>query len=169
MTLPRHVDYGGLVSLPAPFDSLNASLSGFWAKADYDRVDTLCRRLFAGVSGGKADYRPLAGYVMLTWGRIDTVVPLTPPYDTWGAVEEAQVVVWLPVVKVRGGGDVVVAERFLMFVPFIWLDNAMSLATGREVFGYAKSWGWPEFPPGWPDDPEAGGHPEYRLDALGID
>jgi hypothetical protein len=54
-----------------------------------------------------------------------------------------------------------VAERFAMFVPYIWLDHPMSLATGREVFGYSKSWGWPEFPR---DDD----NPVWVLDALAL-
>jgi hypothetical protein len=35
-----------------------------------------------------------------------------------------------------------------MFVPYIWLDNPMSLASGREVLGFAKTWGTPTFPDG---------------------
>jgi hypothetical protein len=45
---------------------------------------------------------------------------------------------------------------------YIWLDNAMSLATGRELFGYPKAWGWPGLPA--PEGPRA-----WTLDVFGLD
>jgi Acetoacetate decarboxylase (ADC) len=160
MTLPRYVDYSGLICLPPAFDSLNTSLWGFWADADGEKLDALCRRLFAEPTGGEIDWRPLGSHVMISWGRIGSVNSLTPPFDKMGAVEEDQVAVWIPVAQVKHKGGELVAERFAMFVAFIWLDNPMSLATGREVFGYPKSWGWPTFPTGEPDN--------FTLDAFGL-
>jgi hypothetical protein len=135
---------------------------GFWFEAGEDKLDALCRKVFAEPSGGAVDYRPLGPNVMVSWGRIGKVVPETPPYDRIGSLEEPQVVVWIPVAlteESRGGHD---APAFGMFVPYIWLDNAMSLATGRELFGYPKSWGWPEFP-------EEGEKPVWNLDVFGLD
>lgn len=160
MTLPRFVDYSGLICLPPAFDSVDTSLWGFWAEADGAKLYALCRRLFAEPSGGEIDYRPLGSHVMLSWGRIGSVNSMTPPFDKMGAVEEDQVAVWIPVAQVTRAGDELEAQRFAMFVAFIWLDNPMSLATGREVFGYPKSWGWPTFPTGDPD--------RFTLDAFGL-
>ena len=160
MTLPRYVDYSGLICIPPAFDSRKTSLWGFWAAADPVKLDALCRRLFAEPSGGEVDYRPLGHYVMLSWGRIGSVDSMTPPFDERGSVEEDQVAVWIPVARVKRRGDELEAERFAMFVAYIWLDNPMSLATGREVFGYPKSWGWPTFPAGEPDS--------FTLDAFGL-
>jgi acetoacetate decarboxylase len=161
MSDPQFVDYSGLICLPPAFDSLNTALWGFWAEADGDKLDALCRKLFAEPSGGAVDYRPLGHHVMLSWGRIGSVNSLTPPFDKMGAVEEDQVAVWIPVAQVKHKGDELEAERFAMFVSFIWLDNPMSLATGREVFGYPKSWGWPTFPQGDEAD-------RFTLDAFGL-
>jgi Acetoacetate decarboxylase (ADC) len=145
---PEYVDYSGLICLPPAFDSLDTSLWGFWAPADSGKLDALCRRLFAEPSGGAVDWRPLGHHVMLSWGRIGSVNSMTPPFNERGAVKEDQVAVWIPVAQVKRKGDELQAERFAMFVSYIWLDNPMSLATGREVFGYPKSWGWPSFPQG---------------------
>jgi hypothetical protein len=160
MSLPPYVDYSGLICLPPAFDSVDTSLWGFWAAADGDKLDALCRRLFAEPSGGEIDYRPLGQHVMLSWGRIGSVNSMTPPFDKRGAVEEDQVAVWIPVAQVKYKGGELVAERFAMFVAYIWLDNPMSLATGREVFGYPKSWGWPTFPKDEPD--------RFTLDVFGL-
>src|SRR5438067_6333863 len=48
-----------------------------------------------------------------------------------------------------------------MFVPYIWLDNGLSFATGREGLGWPKAWGWPGFPTA-KDDP-------FTLDVFGWD
>jgi hypothetical protein len=148
MTLPRYVDYSGLICLPPAFDSVDTSLWGFWAEADGDKLESFMRRLFAEPSDGEIDYRPIGSHVMISWGRIGSVSSMTPPFDERGAVEEDQVAVWIPVAQVKRKGDELEAQRFAMFVAYIWLDNPMSMATGREVFGYPKSWGWPTFPQG---------------------
>jgi hypothetical protein len=97
---------------------------------------------------------------MLTWGKIAKVVSQTPPYDQRGGVAEPQVAVWIPVALRDPGSR---QERFAMFVPYLWLSNPMSLATGRELFGYPKSGGMPEFP----DD---GQSPQtWKLSVFGLD
>lgn len=163
MTTP-FVRYGSLMVPPAPFDSLGASVTGFIARADGAKLDALCRRVFTGPSGGAVDIRAIGDRVMLTWGAIDRVCSMTPPYDGVGAVAEPQVCVWVPVAYARTGDDGrPVAERFAVFVPYIWVDNAMSLATGRELFGYPKAWGWIGAP-----DPQATTR-AWSLDAFGLD
>jgi hypothetical protein len=158
-TLPEFVDYGALMTPPAPFRSLNTTLYGFWAQADPDCLQALCRKVFTAPSADKVTARPIGHHVMLTWGQIARVSSLTPPYDQRGGVAEPQVAVWVPVVVLDPTSA---RERFAMFIPYIWLDNAMSLADGRELFGYPKSWGWLEFPA--EDDPA----PRWKVDAFGL-
>ena len=157
---PEYVDYGALMTPPAPFTSMNTSLWGFWARADAERIAQLCDKVFAQPTGGAVRARPLSDYLMLTWGKIGKVVSQTPPYDQRGGVAEPQVAVWIPVALRDPGSR---QERFAMFVPYLWLSNPMSLATGRELFGYPKSGGMPEFP----DD---GQSPQtWKLSVFGLD
>ena len=44
-------------------------------------------------------------------------------------MNEDQVAVWVPVLGPDG---------LAMFVAYIWLDNPMSMTSGREVLGYPK-------------------------------
>src|SRR5581483_6324909 len=75
------------------------------------------------------------------------------PFDGWGTLAEDQVVIWVPVVAVDDRGALLHARRFALFVPYIWLDEPLSIATGREAGGWPKSWGWPVFSaPGAPLD-----------------
>jgi hypothetical protein len=96
---------------------------------------------------------------MITWGLIDRVTSQTPPYDQRGGVSEPQVAIWIPVALHDPTSS---HDRFAMCIPFIWLDNPMSLADGRELFGYPKAWGWPKFPAAG-DDPQ-----RWKLDAFGL-
>jgi hypothetical protein len=157
--LAQYVDYGALMTPPAPFRSVGTTLYGFWAQADPDRLQALCRKVFNAPSGDRVTARPVGHHVMLTWGSISRVVSQTPPYDQRGGVAEPQVAVWVPIVLLDPTSE---RERFAMFIPYIWLDNAMSLAAGRELFGYPKSWGWLDFPA--PDDPA----PRWKVDAFGL-
>jgi len=157
---PDYVDYGALMTPPAPFRSMNTDLWGFWAQADADRLAALCNKVFAQPTGGAVRCRPLSSYLMITWGNIAEVDSMTPPYDRRGGVHEPQVAVWVPV-AVRDPSSS--RERLAMFIPYLWLPNPMSLATGRELFGYPKSGGNPEFPD------QNGGPPTWKLSVFGLD
>jgi hypothetical protein len=156
---PQYVDYGSLMTPPAPFHSFNTKLWGFWAEGNADSIEQLCDKVFRAPTGGAVRARPLSHYVMITWGNIEKVVSATPPYDQRGGVHEPQVAIWIPVALRDPTSS---HDRFAMCIPFIWLDNPMSLADGRELFGYPKSWGWPKFP-------EPGDKPQrWKLDAFGL-
>jgi hypothetical protein len=156
---PKYVDYGSLMTPPAPFHSYDTTLWGFWAEGDEGRIKQLCDKVFTAPTAGAVRARPLSRYVMITWGNIARVVPATPPYDKRGGVHEPQVAIWIPVALRDPSSS---HDRFAMCIPFIWLDNPMSLADGRELFGYPKSWGWPKFPADG-DTPQ-----RWKLDAFGL-
>jgi len=145
--MPEYVDYGSLMTPPAPFFSAGTKLYGFIAQADGEKLDRLCQKLFTETSGGRHDILAIGHRVMLTWGTIERVSSQIAPWDAMGAVAEPQVGIWIPAAFVdRRKSGAVVATRFCMTMPYIWVDNAMSLATGRELFGYPKSWGELTFP-----------------------
>jgi hypothetical protein len=156
-----YVEYGGLTSVPGPLRLRNATLWGFFAEADHSRLEALCRRVFAEPTGGEVDYRPVGSHVMLTWGVIREITSEIPAFATMGTVTEPQVAVWIPVVAVSGTGGRLDAPALAMFVPYMWLENALSLTSGREMYGFGKGWGHPVFPvEGQPDS--------WRCDAFGM-
>jgi uncharacterized protein with NAD-binding domain and iron-sulfur cluster len=148
---PRYVEYGGLTTIPSPYRCLNAVLHGFWVRADGAKLDALCDRVFSEPSRGRVPIGAVGDHVMLTWGEIPVVGSLDPAFSERGTVEENQVAVWVPV----SGPDGVA-----MFVPYIWLNNPMSLSTGREVVGYPKTWGVPGV---------AGDNGPFTLSAFGLE
>src|SRR5258708_30163464 len=96
MALSKYVEYGSMVTVPAPFSSLNTTLHGFWVEADGERLQAVCSKVFAATSGGAVDVRPLGHHVMITWGNIERVVSRTPPFDHRGRGAEPPVAIWVP-------------------------------------------------------------------------
>lgn len=143
--LPKYVDYGGLTTVPSPFQSLGTTLYAFILEADLEKLRQFCKQVFADPSNGQAEYVPLSRFVMMTVGNIEKIIPAAP-YDQIGYSSEGQVAIWIFTAAVKRLGNVMIAERPAVFVPYIFVHNAFSFACGREVEGYPKSWGWFDFP-----------------------
>jgi hypothetical protein len=75
---------------------------------------------------------------MMMMGNFARISSLTQPFDRWGSVGETQASLWIPVLAGRDLGGIFVAERLLMAVPYVFVDNPMSYLGGREDYGYAK-------------------------------
>ena len=155
-TRPPYIEYGGLATCPSPVTCSGATLYSFFLEADHDHLLKLCRRVFNQPSGGHVDVRPLTSHVMLTFGMIEKIEPQLPPWSQMGYASERQVALWVPVVARHHGA----ALRIGWFVPYMWVDNPLSLAGGREIYGYPKNWGWIELP----EDGQTG---QLTLDAYG--
>jgi hypothetical protein len=137
-----YVEYSTRVAtVPGPLTAEGATEWGFGLEADPEKLGALCKRVFFEPTGGKIDIRPLGRHVLLTLGRIDKLVSDLHPFDTMGYSPESQIDIWIPAARVEKHGDHVVAEELLMFMPYIWIDNTISLPSGREMYGYPKAYG----------------------------
>jgi len=143
--LPKYVDYGGLATVPSPFQSIGTTLYAFILEADLEKLRGFCKQVFADPSHGRAEYVPLSRFVMMTVGNIEKIIPAAP-FDQIGYSSEGQVAFWIFTAAVNRLENVLIAERPAVFVPYIFVHNAFSFACGREVEGYPKSWGWFDFP-----------------------
>ena len=153
-----YVDYGGYQSFPGPYACSDTTLTGFFAKGDADKIRTFVDKVFTDVSLARMRFEPLSDHVMLTWGDVRSVHPIIPPWDGYGTLEEPQVALWLPVARIDERGAPV---DFWFAIPYIWLDNPMSLVSGRETNGFPKTWGTPGFPDA--------SSPNWTLDVFGLD
>jgi hypothetical protein len=146
--LPPYVEYGGRATSPGPFLSLGGRLRGFVLQGDEARIGELVRRTLDEPAGRGVDYRPLGSRVLLLVGGFERVSSMTAPFDRWGTVQEIQASFWVPVVAGDDRGEVFVAERLGLALPYIFVDNPMSYLGGRENYGYAKTMGRFEPPDG---------------------
>jgi hypothetical protein len=120
-------------------------LYAFILEADLEKLQAFCKQVFYDPSNGQAEYVPLSRFVMMTVGNIEKIIP-SAPFDKIGYSSEGQVALWMFTAAVKRLGNVMIAERPAVFVPYIFVHNAFSFACGREVEGYPKSWGWFDFP-----------------------
>jgi hypothetical protein len=157
--LPAYVEYGGRATAPSPFSCEDGQLQGLLLRGDAARISALVDTMFNVPAGRAIEYRSLGSNVMLLIGGFGRVTSLTHPFDRWGAVRETQASFWIPVLAGRHVGDLFVAERLLLAVPYVFVDNPMSYLGGRETFGYAKTMA--RF------DPAGGLGDQVRMQAFG--
>ena len=156
-----YVDFGGLDTFPGPYQCKNTTLYSFMVTADEQKLQKLVDKVFTNPTRGAMRFAPLGPYVMLSLGDIVNVIPETPPFNTMGSVNETQVAVWVPMVQVDDDGEGKLnAKKFWMFTSYIWVNNSMSMATGREVFGWPKSLGTIKLPDA--------NDPSFKLETYGL-
>ena len=137
--LPPYVEYGGRATSPGPFLSLGGRTRSFVLQGGEDRLGEIVQRTLNAPAGRGVDYRALGSRVLLQVGGFERVSSMTAPFDRWGTVQEITACFWVPVVAGEDRGDVFVAERFGLALPYIFVDNPMSYLGGRENYGYAKT------------------------------
>ena len=143
---PAYVNYGGLATCPSPVDCDDSHLFSFFLEAKHELLEALCDKVFAQPSHGELDLHPLGHHVMLSFGVIDKIKPRLEPWCRMGFARERQVALWIPVFAVRSRGPLPVAASLGWFVPYMWVDNPLSLAGGREIYGFNKNLGHIELP-----------------------
>lgn len=139
----QYVSHGGDLAYPGPVVCEGANLYGFILEGLPQNLQALCRKVFTDPSGGQADYFPISRYFMLTVGYIPKIY--SPSFNV-GYTSEAQAVVWIPTAAVKPSGSKLIAERFAMFPAYTIVSNPYSLATGREMSGFFKGFGWVDVP-----------------------
>ncbi len=99
-------------------------------------------------------FRPAMPYVyfqMINYGKMAT------ESENLGWIAQNEVLFCVPLewYKVDGHGKLVFHD-WAMICPFIYVDNDMSLTTGREVYGWCKVRGWLDWvPTSWTKDPRS--------------
>jgi hypothetical protein len=141
VTLPDYVEYGGRVTAPGEFDCSGGHFRAFVLDGDKHLIGELVDRMFNRPARGDVSFRALTDKVVALIGWFDTVRAMTSPWDAMGSVREEQLSLWVPVAQGHEERGRFVAERLLMAVPFIFVDNPMSYAGGRETYGFPKSLG----------------------------
>jgi uncharacterized protein with NAD-binding domain and iron-sulfur cluster len=171
----RYVDYGALATAPGPLLCERARLYCFFVEADRARVQELCDRVLKQPTGGALRYRvPRLPPVILTFGVIAGLRSLHPDHAGRGSASEPEAAIWVPAIAQRLEDGRYVDDHLAIFMPYIWVDDPIAFASGREVYGFAKTQGWMRRLPDPRGDPDAdgGGAPpdppaELALDVYG--
>lgn len=135
---PEYVEYGARTTAPPPFSFEDGRFRGYLLKGDAHLIELMCDRVLGAPANGVATYKPMLGpFVLLQVGHFGKIYSEDPRFSSWGYAEESQLSLFIPVLA-RGGGA---PARVCMFCPFMIVDNPVSMAGGREIYGYPKTLG----------------------------
>ena len=141
--MSRYIEYGALATAPGPLVCERARLYCFFVATDRARVQQLCDKVFKAPSGGAVRYRiPRLAPIVLSFGTIAGLRSLHPDHVGHGTADEPEAAIWVPVIAQRWKDGGYRDEHLGVFMPYIWVDDPVAFASGREVFGFAKTQGW---------------------------
>lgn len=136
--LPVYIERGGEQSLVPPGTLNSTQFYIFILKADKTKLQAMADRLFNLPSGGAVDYRPLSDYVVLMFTHVDQ---LASAQASQGWIAYHDIALWVPMMAVKKKFGIEIAERIVMYPPYLMVDNGSTMVTGREVFGLPKEMG----------------------------
>jgi hypothetical protein len=112
---------------PGHFDG--TSFYYFPLRVDHQRLKAHVKRLLS--FGDQPGYHAPFGFVLLAFTHVDRLHS-TDPAD--GAIRYKDIAIWIPV---RRGDSLSIG----LFPAYMFVDNASTMATGRELFGFPKQSG----------------------------
>lgn len=133
--LPEYVERGGRQVWRPPYAAMHAEVFGFLLAHDRTAIDLLLQRDLVEPSHGAVDYRAAFDYLVVLFADIGRLACAEPPDSLLGFVREREVGVWCLVADAQRGG------RLVWYLPYVFTDSGQTVATGREVYGYAKQLG----------------------------
>ena len=132
--LPRYVEHGGELVNRHPADALDARLYGFAIPASRKLLDAYCERLFNRPSGNALHWRAASSDVLVNFVDIPTMGSIELLDRHLGTCEEREAAIWFPVLEERTG-------QAAWAIPYMFVDSAIAMAGGREVYGFPKQLG----------------------------
>lgn len=157
----EYIEHGGPLSFPAPVVCDHGYFSNFIVQGKKENLVAICDRYFNNPSGGEALYYPLTNMLLVTIGRIPKIYSST---INIGWSPEKQMIIWLFLARVKKEDGILVAKYPVLFPVYTVVPDIYSLISGREVFGFFKSYGWVDVP----DDPDVVNPDKVSVDVFGL-
>ncbi len=128
----------GSMDFPAPFLLQGARFFTFVHTADQKKLQKVCDQWFNQPSGGKVYCQPLLPLVLVTFADYQKSGPDVKPFKDWGYVKYREVIFSIFTVRLKKEGEVWLADHIGALVPYIFVDDPLVMAAGREVYGMPK-------------------------------
>ena len=148
----RYVERGGELVLAHPIACNQTTMYAWLIEADWDALARTCARAFAEPSGGAVEVRPLLPLVAVVAADIRHGCSVAPPDRDKGWASERDLGFWIPCARGRVVDGRFAIERVGWYQPYLFIDNAAAVFTGRETYGFAKAFATCAMPRD-PDDP----------------
>jgi hypothetical protein len=126
--------------IPPPYTFEGVVIHSFELRAQLAALQQRCDELLNIGSREERgfEYRPLLPYVALEVLNYPTMRSALPPFSEWGFITQHEAYVRFPVVKYDLFGPFLVPVEVSNFFPFLFVDNAWSAFSGRNVIGFPK-------------------------------
>lgn len=161
MTPNKYIDGGiGLPVFRGPYLQQNAKMAAFLFAAEYDKLAKLCKQYLIAPSNEETMYVPVLPVAMLVFADM-WVSSLDERDRQVGRIPETEVSFWVLTAAMRKVGGVFVPHHLAWFLPYLFVDESNSIATGREVYGFNKLGGQI-------NKPLDMRQPEFAVDVLGF-
>lgn len=133
--------YGGLdFGATPPFDFDGVTLRVFPLRARLDRLQRFVdgyANLLPREAGYFRAFMPYVYLMVINYGRMSIDA------ENLGWVSQHEVTFSVPLEWYRERGGRLVFQDWAYISPFIYVDNELSMKTGREVYGWPKIMAWP--------------------------
>ena len=134
-TRPPYIYQGGSVLMHSPLDLMNSDMYGFFVKGDLAKLQASVDSTLNTVAAGRMNFKVLSPYVMLTFTRVSHANSEVAVDKDKGWITEIDIITWIMVGAMDDKGKL----SYIYWYPFhVFVDNAMALINGRELFGYPK-------------------------------
>jgi hypothetical protein len=131
-TAGSYAYFGGAGLPAAPYSSKGAHLWAFLVKGDKSAIEDFLARSLNAV-GGAGRFVPVLGeYVFLLRLDAGTLSSMVPEFARFGGMAEQDIGFWILVRDT-------VANEMYWYPAYLYVDNWLAFAAGREVWGFPKT------------------------------
>lgn len=136
MVSASYINRNGLPVFPQPVDcrGMNMHVFGLMLESTVP-LQQFCDDQFNTPMQQPGRFKLLAPLVTLTFTRIAAVSSASPGFSDLGTLSENEATLWVPVVDTDRSSD---GPPLMVAVPYMFVDNVLALAAGREIFGFPK-------------------------------
>ena len=131
---PAYIERGGNLVAYQPFMQEQTHMRCFFLKGDRAKLQELCDQVFNRPSNGTLNFQPLGSTVLLSFAQIESIYSIHEDSPHPGSMSEIDVAFWVPMISQRDDG-----LHLSWYVAYIFVDNPLAMATGREVYGFPKT------------------------------
>ncbi|TFW22902.1 NAD(P)-binding protein [Duganella callida] len=134
-TRPSYIYQGGSVLMHSPLQLKNAEMRGFFVKGGLAQLQATLDGTLNTVAGTRMRFKALSPYVLITFTQVAHADSAAPVDHAKGWISEIDIVTWIMVGAMDENGEL---AHIYYYPAHIFVDDAMALINGRELFGYPK-------------------------------
>lgn len=135
---PPYVNYPGNPIMHPTLVLDDANMYGFFVKGNLDNLQATIDTCLNEPAQGKATFKALSPYVMVTFTHVGKAYSDNPPDREKGWITEIDIVTWIMVGKMVEDDGEEKLDHIYWFPHFIFVDSSFALINGREIYGYPK-------------------------------